>query len=344
LETNVLKILIIAALATSLVSMAAHANDPLVLGNDSWPPFIIDGPDKGTSEKLVCEALERSGWPCSVKVDDWEVILNEARVGAIDGIAAAWKNDYREKFLVFSEPYLTNRIVPVTRKDHPSPVESIDDLAGLRVALVTDYAYGDEISSMSSSMEVLQTRNTLEALRKVHRGEADAALVDEMVVRDVLTRVAIENLTISSTVLAFRDLHFAVSRQNPLAEAIVDDFQRAYKLMLADGTVNEILDVDWLATGFGKSGKMDVVVRSGISLDDLDYPADDGSVYAMGDAEYQMMRGGKMDPSRVNYQVEGKSYSSLQTALDDVFGKDTVCKHKNFTSQFDCTDLFKKRN
>ena len=29
---------------------------------------------------------------------------------------------------------------------------------------------------------------------------------------------------------------------------------------------------------------------------------------------------------------------------DDVFGKDTVCKHKNFTSQFDCTDLFKKRN
>ena len=54
------------------------------------------------------------------------------------------------------------------------------------------------------------------------------------------------------------------------------------------------------------------------------------------------MRQRDFDPSRANYQVEGKSYSSLQTALDDVFGKDTVCKHKNFTSEFDCTDLFKK--
>jgi polar amino acid transport system substrate-binding protein len=344
LETKPLKKLILTVLATSLISVAAYANDPLLLGNDSWPPFIIDGPDKGTSEKLVCEALERSGRSCTVKVGDWDVILDEARVGAIDGIAAAWKNAYREKFLLFSEPYLTNRIVPVTRKNHSSVIESVNDLAGMRVALVTDYAYGDEISSMSSSMEIIHTRNTLEALRKVHRGEADAALVDEMVVRDVLARVVIENLSVSSTVLAFRDLHFAVSRQNPMAEAIIDDFQRTYELMLADGTVNEILDVDWLATGFGQSGKMNVVVRSGISLDDLDYPADDGSVYAMGDSEYQMMRQGKMDSSRVNYQVDGKSYSSLQTALDDVFGKDTVCKHKNFTSQFDCTDLFKKRN
>jgi hypothetical protein len=87
---------------------------------------------------------------------------------------------------------------------------------------------------------------------------------------------------------------------------------------------------------------MNLVLRSGASLDDLSYPSADGSVYALENSEYQYMRQRGLDSSRVNYQVEGKSYSSLQSALDEVFGKDTVCKHKNFTSQLDCSDLFKQ--
>jgi hypothetical protein len=86
-----------------------------------------------------------------------------------------------------------------------------------------------------------------------------------------------------------------------------------------------------------------VVLRPGVSLDDLSAPTGTESVYALEDSEYQYMRNRNLDSSRVNYQVDGESYSSLQTALDSVFGKDTVCKHKNFTSQFDCSDLFKKR-
>ena len=152
-----------------------------------------------------------------------------------------------------------------------------------------------------------------------------------------------KNLTALDTILAFRSLHLAISRKNPLAAVIIDDFHRSYKLMLADGTVNEILNVDWLATDFGQAGNLNVVLRPGVSLDDLSAPTGTESVYALEDSEYQYMRNRNLDSSRVNYQVDGESYSSLQTALDSVFGKDTVCKHKNFTSQFDCSDLFKKR-
>ena len=174
-------------------------------------------------------------------------------------------------------------------------------------------------------------------------GAADVALVDELVAHNELDTSEVTGVTVTDSILAYRSLHFAVSRQHPLAEAIIDDFHRAYKLMLADGTVNEILNINWLASDFGQSGEIDVVLRSGVSLDDLSYPSDDGSVYALENSEYQYMRQRGLDSSRVNYQVEGKSYSSLQSALEDVFGKDTVCKHKNFTSQFDCSDLFKKR-
>ncbi len=321
----------------------ADAKEPLVLSNDAWPPFIIEGSEQGTAEMLVCQALERSGWPCSVQVNDWENVLNDARIGAIDGIAAAWRNPERESYLLFSEPYLTNRIVPVVNSKKTAAIKSVADLAGLRVALVSNYAYGDEIMAMASRFKVIKARNSRDAIRYVRNGAADTALVDELVARDEQNESLMEDLMVSDVVLAFRGLHFAVSRQHPLAEAIIDDFQRAYKMMLADGTVNEILDVDWLATDFGQSGQLDLVLRSGVSLDDLSNPFDDGSVYALEDSEYQIMRQRDYDPSRANYQVEGKPYSSLQSALDEVFGKDTVCKHKNFTSEFDCSDLFKKR-
>jgi ABC-type amino acid transport substrate-binding protein len=316
-----LKKLVLVLIALSLAT-TVEAKDPLLLSNDTWPPFILEGDEQGTAERLVCQALSLQGWPCQVEVKDWEVVLQEARIGSIDGIAAAWRNPDRDQYLVFSEPYLSNRIIPVVHSRSDVTINRASDLAGLRVALVNDYAYGDTIEGLKAGFTVVKARHSLDALKAVTSGKADAALVDELVARDKLDTPVMENLTMINMVIAFRDLHFAVSRQNPLAEEIIADFQRGYKQMLSDGTVNEILNVDWLATDFGQSGNLNVVMRSGVSLDDLAAPR---------------------DPNRVNYQVDGKSYSNLQSALDDVFGKDTPCKHKNYTSQFDCTDLFKKR-
>jgi polar amino acid transport system substrate-binding protein len=337
-----LKNLVLVVIAISLFT-SAEAKDPLLLSNDIWPPFILEGNEQGTAEKLVCQALSLSGWPCTVEVKDWEIVLQEARIGAIDGIPAVWRNPDREQYLMFSEPYLSNRIVPVVSNRSLVTIKSAADLSGLRVALVADYAYGQTIERLQSTFNEVKAKNSQEALKLVKSGQADAALVDELVARDLLDRPTMDSLMLADTVLAFRDLHFAVSRQNPRAEEIIADFQRGYKQMLSDGTVNEILNVDWLATDFGQSGKLNVVMRSGVSLDDLASPTNDGEVFALEASEYDLLRQRNLDPNRVNYQVEGKTYSNLNTALDEAFGKDALCKHKDYTSQFDCTDMFKKK-
>jgi ABC-type amino acid transport substrate-binding protein len=342
-----LKKITLVLIAVSLFSAveakeAAESKEPLLLSNDTWPPFILEGTDQGTAEQLVCQALSLQGWPCRVEVKDWEIVLQEARAGAIDGIAAAWRNPDREQYLLFSEPYLSNRIIPVISNRASFTVTSANSLAGLRVALVADFAYGETIEGLKPGFTTVTAKYSLDALKDVNSGKADAALVDELVARNLLDDPVMQTLMMVDTVLAFRDLHFAVSRQHPRAQAVIADFQRGYKQMLSDGSVNEILNVDWLATDFGQSGKLNVVMRSGVSLDDLAPPTNDGEVFALEASEYDLMRQRNLDPNRVNYQVDGKSYSNLQSALDDVFGKDTVCKHKNYTSQFDCTDLFKK--
>lgn len=336
-----MKVFIIVFLTLFLFSIA-EAKGPLVLGNDAWPPYIVEGDEQGTAETLVCQALERSGWQCGVKVDNWDKVLNDARTGTIDGIAAAWRDSDRETYLLFSKPYLSNRIVPVVNNKNSVVIKSSDDLAGLRVAMVKGYAYGDEIMAMISNVEVIEAKNPSEALKHLSNGTADTALLNELVARNEQEESGMEDLIITDFVLAFRDLHFAVSRQHPLAQEILDDFHRSYELMLADGSVNEILNVDWLATDFSQPGSLNVVMRRGVSLDDLPDPSNNNDVFALQKSEYQLMRQSELDPSRVKYQADGRSHSSLQSALDSVFGKNTVCKHENYTSTFDCTDAFKK--
>lgn len=318
--------------------------DSITLGNDEWPPFILDGSVEGKSEQLVCQALQRAGHECRVDVQDWDDVLQAAKSGEIDGIAAVWRNPAREAYLLFSEPYLTNRIVPVLPRDAKLRIATPADLQGLRVALVENYAYGEDIERARADFQPVPTRNSAEALQEVSRGAADVALVDELVARTQLGGPGEHGLVASSDVLAFRSLHFAVSKAMPNATQLLDDFHRAYQMMLLDGAVNDILEVDWLATDFGQPGNMAVVMRSGVSLEDLDDPNASGGMYALDSAEYEWMskRSRSVDDSRVKYQVGGKSYSNLNTALTSAFGKDAVCKHNDYSSTFDCTDLFKK--
>jgi polar amino acid transport system substrate-binding protein len=234
----------------------AMADQSLSLGNDHWPPFIIEGRDLGASEELVCEALKLAGWACSVRVYDWDKVLEDAQKGSVDGIAAAWKTPEREQYLLFSEPYLTNRIVPIVAKDSKIYLKKASDLAGWRVAMVPDYAYGEEIESAKSSFTLVPARGSAEAIKAVQDGSADIALIDDLVARAQLKNDAEPDFTVINSVLAYRELYFAVSRQHPNAEEIMSDFHQQYETMLKDGLVNEILGVDWLATDLDNDGKL----------------------------------------------------------------------------------------
>jgi polar amino acid transport system substrate-binding protein len=337
-----MKVFLITITAVFFLPMAM-ADQSLSLGNSDWPPFIIEGQDRGASEELVCEALKLAGWTCSVKVYDWDKVLEDAQKGSVDGIAAVWRTPEREQYLLFSEPYLTNRIVPIVAKDSKIFLQKPGDLAGWRVAMVPDYAYGEEIESAKSSFTLVPVRESAEAIKAVQEDRADIALVDDLVAHAQLEIEAEPDFAVINAVLAYRELYFAVSRAHPQAEQIISDFHHHYETMLKDGAVNEILGVDWLATDLGNDGKLDLVLRSGVSFDDLDAPSQGGSTYALGQSQYQMMSQSNMGNSQVNYHVEGKSHSSLQSALVEVFGKDVVCSHKEYTSQFDCSKLFMKR-
>src|SRR4029453_16622437 len=63
--------------------------------------------------------------------------------GPYDGSGAAWRDAEREKVLVYSRPYLENRLILGGRRGASVTATRLPELTGKRIAIVEGYASGD---------------------------------------------------------------------------------------------------------------------------------------------------------------------------------------------------------
>lgn len=306
----------------------------LQLGNEPWPPFVLEGEQQGTAEAIVCEALDQAGFSCAMNYGSWEEMLASAKAGELDGIAAIWFTPKRGQDLVFSSPYLTNRLVPVTVVGGPT-IRQIADLKGRQVALEEDVAYGEALLAARDSFTVIPVRGAENALQALREQKAEVAIVDELFARELLDSADHRDLLIGDVALAYRELHFAVSRGNPQAQQIVAEFNQAYGIMLRDGTVNEILDMDWVATDLGADGVMDFIHRGG----GIDPAAGDtdggGSVYALGQSEYSQIRDPDFVGSNARFLADDQVHETPEAAMNALdTGK--RCQYDSLSARIVC--------
>ena len=296
----------------------AMEGSELRLASDSWPPFTDETSGQRVAVELVHTALERAGITAATEIVDWKEVERGLRTATYDGSAAMWRNAQREQDLLFSEPYLENRLILIGRKGSNVEATRIGDLTGKRVAAVGRYAYGDEIKK-ADGVFFINGRNDQENLDKLLAGEAEFMLVDELVVRYLVAsqpEEAANNLEIGTKVLARRTLHFAVRKEIPGAEDIVAAFNREIRDMMADGTYSKILKLGWIRVDVDGDGLVELV--------------------AMGD------RVGQMPPGSV-YDVFGEIPEDAPTEKQRVFVKGNIYKgwdaipdaYKGPTSQMD---------
>ena len=256
----VVVVILVLWFAASTAAISAEVPE-LHLASDIWPPFT-DLPDRArVAISLVQTALERAGIEATTTIVDWKQVEAGIRKATFDGSAAMWKNDVRERTLLFSEPYLENRLVLVGRKGSDVSATTINDLAGKRVAAVARYAYGEEIEN-AVGVYFVNGRNDQENLTKLLAGEVEYMLVDELVSRYLLTHQpdeATAKLEIGTIPLARRTLHFAIRRDVPGAHKIITSFNREIRAMLKDGTYSEILQVGWIRADVDGDGLDELV-------------------------------------------------------------------------------------
>lgn len=220
----------------------------LILASDSWPPFTGTEDTQRVAIDLVERALDRAGYRATPTIVDWKAVERGLADGTYDGSAALWRTPEREEILLFSDPYLENRLVLVGRRGDQVDEVDIGDLGGVRVAVVANYAYGDALSRASGVLFV-GTESDQESLSTLMDGEVEYILIDDLVARYLIQNQPDEvaaNLEIARRPLSRKTLHFALRRDLPRAEEIILAFNAAIQEMLQDGTYAEALGMGWV--------------------------------------------------------------------------------------------------
>jgi ABC-type amino acid transport substrate-binding protein len=236
----------------------------LHLVSTAWPPFTNPPGEPQFALDLVYEALKRIGVTAETAIVDEGRLTPSLLKGEFDGSAALWKDAEREEVLVYSEPYLENRLILVGRRGSDVSATRLAALKGKRIVLVGGYSYGDEVRDGSGPM-FIRSRSEEDSVAKLLANEADYTLMDELVVEYILNNYgeqARNRLQVGSTPLITRTLHFAIRRSRPGAEGLVNRFNGELRRMIADRTYHRLLHVDWIRADVDGDGRQELVART----------------------------------------------------------------------------------
>jgi len=263
------RVLLLAFVATGVVPTGAMAQTTaktaaLHLGSTPWSPFTNTPGKARFAIDLVHAALERVRVTADTTIVAEGTLTAALLEGRFDGSPALWRDAEREEKLVYSKPYLENRLVLVAKRGNDVSAPALPALAGKRIALVDGYAYGDALQSPKGPTYVA-ARTVEESLEKVLDGDADYLLMDELVVQFLLTNYPEEvkaRLAIGSEPLLVRTLHFALRRDLPGAQSIVDQFDAELGRMIADHSYHRLLQLGWIQADVDGDGRTEWVPAS----------------------------------------------------------------------------------
>jgi len=235
----------------------------LKLSSDIWPPFTDIKNNTAFAIDLVKLALSRSGIGIENEITEFDQVLEGIKNSEIDGSAALWKDKEREQFLSFSEPYLQNQLILVGRKGSEINYKSLGELKGKKIGIVGDYAYG--LSTVESEqVDWVPGTNDQKNLQRLLKNEVDYILVDALLIQYLLNskrEEALQHLEIGKNIMIKRPLHFAIRKDLPDADDIIKRFNTEIIRMIADGSYNRVLHLNWIKADIDGDGAVEMVLE-----------------------------------------------------------------------------------
>jgi polar amino acid transport system substrate-binding protein len=248
-------------LSIAVASLAAFAQTTeLRLVSTAWPPFTNAAGQPRFALDLVEAGLGRIGVKSTTTIVEAAQFTTSILGGKFDGSGAAWKDAERERTLLFSQPYLENRLVLIARQGGDVSAATLGALKGKRIAIVEGYSYGEAIDQ--SGPTFVRSRAEEDSLRLLLDGKVDYTLMDELVVQYIVRNYPEEartRLQIGVTPLVTRPLYLAVRRSLPDAQSIITRFNAQLRGMITDRTYHRLLHVEWISADVDGDGRVEYV-------------------------------------------------------------------------------------
>lgn len=197
------------------------AEHPVVrLGSDyAWPPFAKVSQD-GSYKGIVADYMKLVEARLGIKFESspilpWPDIVDRVSTQRLDVLDAAQATRERQESILFTEPYITQAIVIVTR-DNVGYVNGLSALAGKTVSYEHGYEPFEHVLSPHPEIKPKTYENSLQALRAVSNGEVFAYLGNIATVSYLMRNQAITNVKVSGQLEQHFELSVGVRNDWPL--------------------------------------------------------------------------------------------------------------------------------
>lgn len=231
-------------LAAVLSSGVAAQQELRLLANTSPPYADASLPGEGLALELVRHVFARTDYAPDITIENWSRAVEGARMGVYDALASVWYSADREQDLLFSAPYLESKLIILKLRKNRRPYTSLQELAGRRLGVRSDYAYGvdfADVPNLTLVEEDLLASNLLNLLN----GKVDFVIADQrsanMQLHELL-KDRISEFEVLDIELPPVARHVAAARTWPGHEAMITAFNEALAATQADGSLQAIID------------------------------------------------------------------------------------------------------
>jgi ABC-type transporter MlaC component len=231
-------------LAQTISSLALeYKNESTVLkmAGHNWATYISNQlPANGLAVHIVTAVMTRAGYEVEMEFMPWQRVA--------EGLANG-DNETRATVTHFTDPYLTNNLMIVKRKNDPLAFNSINEFKqfvskkGYRLGVFKDFGYGSEFNEIAPLLSLNYYKYCNKMMRDVATKDTDIALLDHWTAADSMQKQKniADHLELTPTPLISRTLHATISHKNSKHKEIAEAFNQALKAMKADGSYKKIL-------------------------------------------------------------------------------------------------------
>lgn len=179
-----------------------EANPSIRVHNETdWPPFnfAIDGVPQGYSIDYMNLLGERTGLKVEyITGPTWDEFLDMMREGTLDVMLNIVKTPDRQKYLLYTPPYADNPNTILSRKE--DGYASLEQLSGKIVSVPKGFFYEEVLSREFPDIKLHLVKGTLETIKAVSFGKADAAVGELAVFNHLLEQHSMTGLAVSGEV------------------------------------------------------------------------------------------------------------------------------------------------
>jgi signal transduction histidine kinase/CheY-like chemotaxis protein/HPt (histidine-containing phosphotransfer) domain-containing protein len=191
-----------------------------------WPPFDLlpaSGEHQGITADYLHLIQQRIGFELEiVRFPTFNDALAALQDGRADAMGSIVDTENREKFALFTLPYIKSPPVIIARRN-AGAILSINDLANKTVAIERGFASEENLPRLVPSVRLMRVENTAEALSAVSLGKADAYVGGLISADYLIDKGLMTNLEVRAAAgLPSAELRFATRKDLPELARLFD--------------------------------------------------------------------------------------------------------------------------